>query len=491
MMTTRRDWLKGLVATIGLDAVGGGRFLFAAPPGWMPGATPASALTAGHRPPNLILGVISDTHLRTNHAGKKDSRYTDRHFISALRLFREADVDAVVHCGDMAHCGQLEEMQFHADAWQKVFPGDKGKSGRKVERLFVSGNHDLEASEYGIGSLVKRLYPDEEERSRHLLSSDIAGNWERIWGEPYERAWHRTVKGYHFFGRHWGVPDDEYEDVIRGEWPCGGDAAAHTCVFLMSHRPPESTLRTLLRRRCRETDANAVFFSGHYHLTSANWNMATMFNESGPLACLSCPACFSSRGDNHVGWNDSDIARVPISGGKDVPKGPGRECYIVKVSDDRVEIERHEVSHGGLIGANWVLPLGWKEDEHPFSRAELKKIVGTPQFAKNAKLTVERVKLESGEDAVRLSIPLADGNPDSRVYAYEIVVAGEEGAPKLFKAVYANGLNMGMGHEPQDGVTTLRIPASELPPGTERAVAVRPLSSLGTSGGAVAAKYTT
>ena len=33
----------------------------------------------------------------------------------------------------------------------------------------------------------------------------------------------------------------------------------------------------------------------------------------------------------------------------------------------------------------------------------------------------------------------ADGNPDSRVYAYEVVVVGDEGAPKLYKAVYAAG----------------------------------------------------
>ena len=38
-----------------------------------------------------------------------------------------------------------------------------------------------------------------------------------------------------------------------------------------------------------------------------------------------------------------------------------------------------------------------------------------------------------------MRIPLADGNPDSRVYAYEVVVVGDEGMPKLYKAVYAAG----------------------------------------------------
>jgi hypothetical protein len=79
-------------------------------------------------------------------------------------------------------------------------------------------------------------------------------------------------------------------------------------------------------------------------------------------------------------------------------------------------------------------------------------------------------------------IPLADGNPDSRVYAYEVEVMGDEGTPKLRKAVYAAGVNTGAGHEPNGGVTTLEIAKDELPPGQSLTFAVRPLTSLGTSG---------
>ena len=88
-----------------------------------------------------------------------------------------------------------------------------------------------------------------------------------------------------------------------------------------------------------------------------------------------------------------------------------------------------------------------------------------------------------------MRIPLADGNPDSRVYAYEIVVAGDEGTPKLRKAVYATGVNMGISHEPNGGVTTLEIAKDELPPGKTLTFAVRPLTSLGTSGKAIATEF--
>ena len=59
---------------------------------------------------------------------------------------------------------------------------------------------------------------------------------------------------------------------------------------------------------------------------------------------------------------------------------------------------------------------------------------------------------------------------------------------KLVKATYAAGCNMGIGHETDGGVTTLLIYDDELPPGDELTVAVRPLSSLGTSGSPLVAK---
>ena len=90
-----------------------------------------------------------------------------------------------------------------------------------------------------------------------------------------------------------------------------------------------------------------------------------------------------------------------------------------------------------------------------------------------------------------LKIPLADGNPDSRVYAYEVEVTDDVGTRKLHKAVYATGCNMGIGHEPNNGFTTLEIPTAELPSGKTLTVAVRPLTSLGTVGKPIAATFKT
>ena len=131
MLLSRREFLINGSAALGSLSV---NRVFAASPGWKPGGRP-----------NLVFGVVSDTHLRTARDGRSvDRNYTDRYFLAALQYFRRQNVDAVVHLGDMANNGQVEAMQFHADAWRKVFPKDRGIGGRKVERLFVTGNHDVD-----------------------------------------------------------------------------------------------------------------------------------------------------------------------------------------------------------------------------------------------------------------------------------------------------------------------------------------------------------
>lgn len=84
---------------------------------------------------------------------------------------------------------------------------------------------------------------------------------------------------------------------------------------------------------------------------------------------------------------------------------------------------------------------------------------------------------------VRVYDDLADGNPKCRVYAYEVEIAGSAGV--LRKAVYAAGCNLGMGHEPHGGVTTLQVGRAELPKGEKLVFTAIPLTSVGTRGNAI------
>ena len=485
MNTSRREFLLG-AAALGL----GGWRLFAAPLGWKHGGKP-----------NLVFGVVSDTHLRTRHgsSGKPGHNWPDKYFAAALEYFKRRGVDAVVHCGDMAHRGQVEEMQFHANAWNRVF----GPSGGPV-KLFVTGNHDAEGARYG--GFVEKNYPDPAERAKHVLATDMAANWERIWGEKYDGVWHKEVKGYHFFGRNWGVDGAELVRLVEetGKTVRLDDPARP--FFFMTHSRPVAPLRKRVSAK-----RNAVSFFGHNHWSIANWNMAYLYY--GRLPCFECASCEPRGCSGLVG--DAWITKAKLEGRDPASTGKGRQGYVVCMYDDMMVLERHDFSDGeSSLGADWVMPFEREEGSgkrpHPLSREERKKAIGEPQFKRGAALEIcncENVKLCNYENMemkeisqshnstisqshnLTIKIPLANGNPDSRVYAYEVEVTGDEGTPKLCKAIYAAGVNMGIGHEPNGGVTTLEIPKSELPPGKTLTFAVRPLTSLGTSGKAIATEF--
>lgn len=124
-------------------------------------------------------------------------------------------------------------------------------------------------------------------------------------------------------------------------------------------------------------------------------------------------------------------------------------------------------------------------------------MIGNPQFGDGAALvSAFSASAVASDPSLLIKIPLADGNPKSRVYAYEVEVVGRQTAahenarpPRLLKAVYAMGVNMGIGHEPAGGVTTLKIAKSELPPGKTLTVTAHPLFSLGTRGKPIVAEF--
>jgi predicted phosphodiesterase len=442
MVISRREFLKGALASLGMGAFGP---VFAAPPGWR---RPAKA--------NLVFGLVSDTHLRTDMTGGRLAS-PDGYLLAALRHFREQGVDAVAHCGDMADRGQIAELEFHAEIWRRVF-GDGGPV-----KLFVAGNHDIEGFRYGLGRQMRvdRIYPDPEEMTTHLLAADFAAAWERVWGEKYERVWHKTVKGYHFFGRHWDVDESELAKALEGFAADGANP-----FFLLSHECSMKLADSPLDLK------SAVGFFGHWHCTGSNWNQIHFF-PGYSFPNIQVPSS-SSYGRFGFG-KDAYISKAPLEGADAAKKG--YQGYVVRVYDDFLAIERREFSEGGSLGPDWIMPLG-KYEVHPFAKSELKKVVGVPQFRAGAKL-----ETESTSETLRLKIPLADGNPDSRAYAYELAIEG--GGKRLLKAVYCAGAHMGIGHEPDGGWTMLTISAAELPSGGTLAVSAVPLSSLGTRGAAI------
>ena len=488
MNLPRREFAKGTLAyllsvanrasggyrsALGFLALPGG--LFAAPAGWK---------TKGR--PNLVVGILSDTHLQSGWDGvKPHDGFPLTYVTNAMKLFRDRNIDAFMHLGDAAHRGKNVEIQYHRDIFEKFFPNGKGKDGRKVEKLLVAGNHEWYGDVVGgAGAWAPSIWPDKAERDKHTLIGDMPKHWQKIWSEPYEPVWHKEVKGYHFFGRHWDEKGTEtaLADLIG--------AKAEECslkgtkpFFILSHERNHFAFFHELREY-----SNAVAFCGHWHMSNADWKTIFLGDFGfGFFPTIQVGACRMDGanvldGKEHLSKGELTVGQIDHPAAWSEVNYPSRQAMIVNVYDDMVVFERHEVGEGGKLGPDWVLPLG-EVKPHPFSRAELAKTCGTPEFGKKAKLEVSLK-----EPALCVKIPMADGNPDSRVYAYEMVVVGDDPKAKLFKNAFFEGVNAGIGHEPKNGITEVKIPAAELPSGKKLVIAVRPVSSLGTKGKAIAAK---
>ncbi len=501
--------LKGGLSALGFLALDG-LPVFAAPAGFKPKGKP-----------KLVFGILSDTHLQSGWDGvKPHGGFPLTYVTNAMKLFRDRDIDAFMHLGDAAHRGKNVEAQYHRDIFEKFFPHGKSPHGRRiVEKLVVVGNHELYGNVAGGGGAwAPNIWKDPAERARHVLCGDLPKHWEQVWGEKYEEVWHKEVNGYHFFGRHWETDEMKLANFINSkaeEYSLKGAKP----FFILSHRRHHFRFCHALR-----AFPNAIAFFGHWHQSNADYKTIYFDSFGGFFPSIQVGACRMD-GGNALDGNErvtkgEGIMESVVANGKawQQCKNPSRQAMIVNVYGDCVMFERHEVGKGGKLGPDWMLPLDWRQEhvggerkKHPFSRGELAKALGPPEFPKGAKLevsaTLSRVvakdngalvvyrdknaKNAPSVPVVRLTIPCADGNLNSRPYAYDVVVIGDDTKNKLFKNVYWAGCNLGIGNAPNNGLTLVDIPKTELPEGKSLTIAVRPVSSLANKGRPLAVTYST
>ena len=470
---------------------------------------PAFAVAKGWRPkkkPNLVFGVLSDTHMRVDYNKVGFWRiHADEAFRQALRYFKRNDVDAVMHCGDWADRGSYKAMEFHSRAWYDIFPNGMN-NGKKIEKLFVIGNHDVCV---GDGEYISWVYGDDW--PRHALKYNLH-RWPKLWREEYRPAWHKTVKGYHFFGYDVDLDREKSQrhaqEMVRllEEEAAKGNLKGPRPFFTAAHWCPDPRVCEVAGRL-----GNGIGFYGHGHYNLAYGDLFGWEGTSRPRF-LNIKAGGMKCAHNHLGQ------RPPFAQGFGDGSAAGhgglsvRHGYLVKVYDDclvlrRVDFERQEAKsnrmpngkvlvdhHCAPLGPDWVLPFGdYTEESHPFSKASLLADIGEPQFRRGARLTV---RFEEG--AVVLSIPKADGNlktladggvAGTRVYGYHVEITGPGGTNPYRSSVYANGCSFGVGHEPDGGVTEFRISRADMPHGGRCLVKVWPCSSLGTKGKPISVRF--
>lgn len=425
--------------------------------------------------PNLKFGVLGDIHVTTWESAET--------FRSALKYYREADVDAVMICGDLSDYGVLCNLESVAKSWYCIFPDDKGLNGKHVEKVFIYGNHDVESDVYGIGGVnLPHLlmncpgYRAEEVRQQAICKVGLDKVWEKCFHEKFEPIYHKKIRGYDFFGAHWDT-----QAKVRGleEWFAenGKKLDPSRPFFYCQHPHPKDTVYVNgffthddgSSTRIFSNYPNAVVFSGHSHITITDerslWRGAFTSIGASLLSQHSNPQ--TSKWIENLGESD--------------PTEPARQGMLVSVYDDRMVIERRDFFWNEEIDDPWILPVPAK----PVSFAERAVTAEVPQFEEGKKVFIRFGKRPGEKGLVRF--PPAIGNSKARAFDYEITIEYSDGLEILerhmFRA-YGPAARLPKSHEKD--VTRIEIPvrADYLPKydvGQVR-VTVAPRNSLGTAG---------
>ena len=403
--------------------------------------------------PELQFGVVSDVHIALAKGGKSINKtYETDTFKATLRRFRDAGVDAVVIAGDIAHHGLGPELAAVGRAWYEIFPDDRAPDGRRVERIFVTGNHDN-----GKGR-AKRIFSDKKDIQANLLALDYQKWWDEVFHEEWKPSFMKTVKGYSFAGFNWMIGDcrgkeERFNDEIA-DWYAknGGSLDPSRPFFHIQHPHPKGTVHgpnvwgqdNGMSTTALMSHPNAVAFSGHSHISVTDersiWQggftsvgCGTLRNVSLAMPGLCAQPCGYENGS-------TPAKQPPEANASKAMKEPNRfDCrqeQLVRVYDDHIRFTRKEAISAITYGPDLVMPLPAAE-RRPFDFKMREAKAMAPEFPAGAKLVVRRAKghvrgtagAKNRKVSVwEIEIPRPDAVRNVLAGAYEVQFAGDDGS---------------------------------------------------------------
>ena len=369
--------------------------------------------------PIAKIGVLSDVHLNV----PGDENY----FLKALEYFRDNGADGVLIAGDIADKGRISQLRRAGEAWFKVFPDGKAPDGRKVEQLFVYGNHDRWGWTWGLN--------DEQKKDPAVLADAIGVSpesmkkaWEESFHEEFSPVWMKNVNGIAVVGAHWGFNDDHTKAMAKFFAEKGKTINPRLPFFYTQHDHPKDTCFGAwawghddgTSTRVLSAFPNAVAFSGHSHYTLTDertvWQGAfTSINTSSMKYSSHDYSCRENAPGNSSGYGGENREHAM----KRIETGDGRQGMLVSVFDDRLEIERREFFYGEALGDNWLVPIPARADGPlSYSRRAAKR--SAPEFAEDAKVEVCAGDGEKGRKVVEVKFPSARVVDGCRANEYEV-----------------------------------------------------------------------
>lgn len=458
----RRDFIQRSAALVGAAYVG------------VPGLA-TDLQTLGN--PNLVIGVLSDIHVQ----GPENADT----FVHALEYFRSLRVDGVIIAGDMADHGLEPQLQAVADAWFNVFPDNKGLDGKYTEKLFIYGNHDVQASTWG--STINKY--GAEYAKKHAISNDVKAAWKRCFKEEYSPIWIKEVKGYRFIGAHWhnsNIPGlseflAQHSTELGTEKPFFYIQHPHprnTCNGFWAWGRDDGNVTKILSRY-----SNAVAFSGHSHSPLNDdrnfWqDKFTSIGTSSLSYLYPMPARENTHQDDWGGKPPTQMADIG---------GEGRQGMVMRVYDGAIAFERREFVNDQAVADPWVMPWPISQSE-PLTFENRKKTSPVPQFAKDAKVKVSQAygKDRYGKEQEQVTVQFPNifkKDTGVRAFDYEVQVEHEWLDVRFIsvtKRVMSPRCFMDEGHDAKEAFCVFGL--SELPTLFRYRFIVRPCECFGKKG---------
>ena len=402
---------------------------------------------AKQREPIMRFGAASDVHMRVRtpifpyYRGSEDNY---AYFEKALRWFDRMKVDAVVIAGDVADRGLIVEWEQFADTWNRVFPKCCAADGRRVERIVVTGNHDIGQ----WPALWKKISDADQRKHRFDHPENLRRLWRRFMDEDWELVSMRKVKGIPFVASQYMSLKPPVEAFFRDN----ADAFNPDLpTFFVQHAHPMGTCFSDSKRGFWDYDMNgqtvralsripkSVALSGHSHNSVVDDRSVWQ----GAFTSINC-GCTWGAGLVYYG---RDNALAPFFGEYKkqrmdslVPlENAGRCCLSFDVYADHLTVHRWCVQTDEPLGEDWVIPLpAQKGGPFDFGKAaaDRKAKKHVPRFSKGAKVKVERCSeppknigpILKGREVLRVTFPMAETVGGVRVFEYVVKVlrAGKE-----------------------------------------------------------------
>lgn len=374
--------------------------------------------------PLLKVGVLSDVHL--GHYNPK----ADSIFVRSLEYFKSYDVDAVIIAGDFLTDGTEDQMKKTADLWFSVFPDDKGRKGKHVERIFVYGNHEIDGHKYAIA--LKRYTED------YLKEHNIADNreeyWEKYFHEPFQPFYRKNIKGYTFLAAHYVNPSEspgmaEFFEKEKATFP-----SVDKPMFYIQHKHPKGTVPWYpdngVSTEILSQYPNIICFSGHCHHSLTDEKSIWQ----GSFTCVNTASLrrMSSRHyleNGAIGAKDKEQGYVPQMA--EVSHRHAHHCMFMKVYEDRVELDKYDL-HYGEVFDTWTIPTDVTNRPYAPEARTAQGAQFPPVFKKKASVRVERAlgKDRNGTrvQQVQVFFPRAETQKGGlRALNYEVVAEQQDG----------------------------------------------------------------